>query len=219
VTGVVKACLVDVWQTILSGNFEARIASLTAYAGVDTEVWLAEWLRTAVERDRGNVSVADSVAQALLVCGVEPRPELIADLMRQDAEAMRETVRLYEDTVPFLASLRAQDILIALVSNCADTTRPVLDHLGVFPLVDATILSCEVRSAKPAPEIYLAALDQLGVAAADAVFIDDQHGFCAGAEAVGVRAIQITRHESPGLPAAAPDFPIVSTLLDAPRYF
>jgi len=219
VSGVVKACLVDVWQTILSGDFEARIASLTAYAGVDTEVWLAEWLSTAVERDRGNVSVTDSVAQALLVCGVEPRPELIADLMRYDADAMRETVRLYDDSVPFLASLRSQGILIALVSNCADTTRPVLDHLGVFPLVDAAILSCEVGSAKPSPEIYLAALDQLGVAATDAVFIDDQHGFCVGAEAVGVRAIQITRHGQDGLSANASDFPIVSTLLDAPRYF
>lgn len=213
-SAVVKACLVDVWQTILSGDFEARIASLTAYAGVDTEVWLAEWLSTAVERDRGDVSVADSVAQALLVCGVEPRPELIDELMRQDAEALRDTVRLYDDSVPFLADLRSRGILIALVSNCGDTTRPVLDHLGVFPLVDVTILSCEVRSAKPSPEIYLAALEALGVAAADAVFIDDQHGYCAGAEAVGVRAIQITRHESPGLPATAPDFPIVRSLLE-----
>ena len=213
-TAVVKACLIDVWQTILFGDFQARVESLTAYAGVDTEVWLAEWLRTAVERDRGEISVADSVAQALRVCGVEPRPELIADLMRQDAEEMRETVRLYDDSVPFLTSLRSKGILIALVSNCSDTTRPILDHLGVFPLVDAAILSCEVRSAKPSPEIYLAALEALGVAAADAVFIDDQHGYCAGAEAVGVRAIQITRHESPGLPATAPDFPIVRSLLE-----
>ena len=213
-TAVVKACLIDVWQTILFGDFQARVESLTAYAGVDTEVWLAEWLRTAVERDRGEISVADSVAQALRVCGVEPRPELIADLMRQDAEEMRETVRLYDDSVPFLTSLRSKGILIALVSNCSDTTRPILGHLGVFPLVDAAILSCEVRSAKPSPEIYLAALEALGVAAADAVFIDDQHGYCAGAEAVGVRAIQITRHESPGLPATAPDFPIVRSLLE-----
>jgi HAD superfamily hydrolase (TIGR01509 family) len=219
VTAVVKACLVDVWQTLLYGNFEARVESLTAYAGVDTEVWLAEWLGTAVDRDRGDLSVADSVAQALRICGVEPRPELIADLMRQDADAMRETVHLYDDAVPFLAELRSQGIAIALVSNCADTTRPVLDHLGVFPLVDASILSCEVRSAKPSPEIYLAALEALGVAAADAVFIDDQPGFCAGAAAVGVRAIQITRHESPGLPAHTADFPVVRTLLDVPQHF
>jgi HAD superfamily hydrolase (TIGR01509 family) len=219
VTAVVKACLVDVWQTLLYGNFEARVESLTAYAGVDTEVWLAEWLGTAVDRDRGDLSVADSVAQSLRICGVEPRPELIADLMRQDADAMRETVHLYDDAVPFLAELRSQGIAIALVSNCADTTRPVLDHLGVFPLVDASILSCEVRSAKPSPEIYLAALEALGVAAADAVFIDDQPGFCAGAAAVGVRAIQITRHESPGLPAHTADFPVVRTLLDVPQHF
>ncbi len=55
------------------------------------------------------------------------------------------------------------------------------------------MLSCEVGSAKPSPEIYVTALADLGVAAADAVFIDDQPTFCMGAEAVGVRPIQIAR--------------------------
>ena len=62
-----------------------------------------------------------------------------------------------------------------------------------MPLVDAVVLSCEVGSAKPSPEIYVTALADLGVAAADAVFIDDQPTFCMGAEAVGVRPIQIVR--------------------------
>ena len=87
---------------------------------------------------------------------------------------------------------------IALVSNCGDSTRALLDYLGVIPLADAVVLSCEVGSMKPSPDIYLTALDDLGVAAADAVMIDDQPGFCAGAEAVGVRAIQIVRPELDG---------------------
>ena len=72
-------------------------------------------------------------------------------------------------------------MLTALVSNCADTTRAQLDYLGVIPLVDAVVLSCEVGSMKPYPEIYVTALEELGVAAVDAVFIDDQPTFCVGA--------------------------------------
>jgi putative hydrolase of the HAD superfamily len=219
--GPVKACLVDVWQTMLFGNFEERVRVLADYAGVDPDAWIASWLRNAVERDRGTISIADSFTQTLLACGAKPTPGLVADLMRMDEEGMREYVRLYDDTVPFLTSLRSQGILIAIVSNCSETTRPLLEHLGVIPLADAVILSCEVGSAKPAPDIYVTALADLGVAAADAVFIDDNHSFCVGAEAVGVRPIQIARPDvdrhfaSP----ASSAFPIVATLLDAPRHF
>jgi HAD superfamily hydrolase (TIGR01509 family) len=217
--GGVKACLVDVWQTILSGDFQARVRILTDYAGVDADTWLAAWLGIAVERDRGTVSVADSFALTLRACGVEPRPELVADLMRMDIETMHTYIRLYDDTVPFFTRLRSQGILIALVSNCSETTRPLLEYLDVVRLADAVILSCEVRSAKPSPDIYLAALADLGVAAADAVFIDDQPSFCAGAEAVGVRAIQIARPDITPPTASDKVFPVVSTLLDAPRHF
>jgi len=73
------------------------------------------------------------------------------------------------------------------------------------------ILSCEVGSVKPSGEIYISALEELGVAAADAVMIDDQPGFCVGAEAVGVRAIQITRGDLDGQVSGA-GFPVVRSL-------
>jgi putative hydrolase of the HAD superfamily len=217
-TGTTRACLVDVWQTILGGDYRARVRHLADHAGVDVDTWLAAWLGIAVERDRGTMSVADSFAVTLRACGVEPKPDLVADLMRLDVETMRAYVRLYDDAVPFFTGLRDRGIAVALVSNCSETTRPLLEYLDVIRLTDAVVLSCEVRSAKPSPDIYLAALEDLGVAAVDAVFIDDQPTFCAGAEAVGVRAIQIARPDIAG-PAPSPAFPLVTTLLDAPRYF
>jgi putative hydrolase of the HAD superfamily len=210
---VVRACLVDVYETILNPDFSVRVAALTAFAGVDADVFLAEWLKTRTERDRGKLSVADSFAQTLLACGIEPKPELVDDLVRKDAELMREHCRLYDDTVPFLGRLRARGILIALVSNCGDTTRPLLEQLGVISLADSVILSCEIGSAKPSPEIYVSALEDLGVAATDAVMIDDQPSFCVGAEAVGVRAIQITRGDLDGQVSGS-GFPVVRSLLE-----
>ena len=90
----------------------------------------------------------------------------------------------------------------------------MLEYLGVIPLVDAVILSCEVGSMKPYPEIYVTALEELGVAAVDAVFIDDQPTFCVGAEAVGVRPIQIARGEASGY-VSQWNFPVVHSLFDA----
>jgi putative hydrolase of the HAD superfamily len=212
-----RACLVDVWDTILKPDFEDRLKALTAYAGVDAAAFLAQWLTTRADRDRGKLSVASSFARTLRGCGIDPRPELVSDLLRKDAELAREQVRLFDDTVPFLTELRSRGVLIALVSNCGDTTRPLLEELGVIALADSVTLSCEVGSAKPSPEIYVSALENLGVAAADAVMIDDQPSFCVGAEAVGVRAIQIARRDPDGQ-APKPGFPVVRSLFDAQRY-
>ena len=69
---------------------------------------------------------------------------------------------------------------------------------GIDRLADELVLSCEVRSAKPAAEIFRLALGRLGVRAEAAVFVDDQARFCAGSMAVGIRAAQIVRGELDG---------------------
>lgn len=212
---MVKACLIDVYDTILNSDFMPRVRALTAFAGVDVDVWLEEWMKTRTERDRGKLTVAGSFARTLRGVGLDPKPELVGEFVRMDSELMREHCRLYADTVPFLTGLRAQGTRIALVSNCGDTTRSLLDYLGIIPLADAVILSCEIGSIKPSPEIYACALEDLGVAATDAVFIDDQPGYCAGAEAAGVRAIQIARGDLDGQVAGSV-FPVARSLSDVP---
>jgi HAD superfamily hydrolase (TIGR01509 family) len=212
---MVRACLVDVYDTIVNSRFESRLRDVAAFAGVDPDAWLEGWLKTRTGRDLGTISVAGSVAQTLLACGIDPAPGLVDTLVRKDAELLREQVRVFDDSVPFLTGLRAGGRAIALVSNCGDTTRALLDYLGIIPLADAVVLSCEVGSMKPSPDIYLTALEDLGVVAADAVMIDDQPSFCVGAEAVGIRAIQIVRPELDGqVPRSA--FPLVRSLLEVP---
>ena len=214
-TAMVRACLVDVYDTILKSFFIDRITTLIEPLGVNVEDWLAEFEKTREDRDRGKITTADAFARALRGCGIEPADGQVDDLMRRDLDYTYAHTRLYDDTIPFLGWLRGQGLLIALVSNCADTTRGLLEHLGVIPLVDAVVLSCEVGSAKPSPEIYVTALADLGVAAADAVFVDDQPRFCMGAEAVGIRPIQIARDGVDVAGAGAGwDFPVVTSLLD-----
>jgi HAD superfamily hydrolase (TIGR01509 family) len=210
---VVRACLIDVYDTILKSQFAARMEALVEPLGIAAGDWLAEWDKMREDRDRGKLTIAASIARALPAFGIEPEPGLVADLSRRDVEFSRAHTRLCDDTVPFLEWLRAHGVLTALVSNCADTTRGQLDYLGILPLVDAVILSCEVGSMKPYPEIYVTALEELGVAAVDAVFIDDQPTFCVGAEAVGIRPIQIARAEANGY-VSQWNFPVIHTLFD-----
>jgi putative hydrolase of the HAD superfamily len=210
---VVRACLVDVYDTILKSHFVKRMESIVQPLGIGIGDWLAEWDKMREDRDRGKLTVAASIARTLSAFGIEPEPALVADLSRRDAESARTLTQVCDDTVPFLEWLRSRDVLTALVSNCADTTRAQLEYLGIVPLVDAVILSCEVGSMKPYPEIYVTALDELGVAAVDAVFIDDQPTYCVGAEAVGIRPIQIARGEAEGY-VSQWNFPVVHSLFD-----
>ena len=208
-----RACLIDVYDTILVSRFETRMEAIIAPLGIPLADWLAEWDKLREDRDRGRVTIAASLARTLPAFGIEPTPDLVADLARRDVEFSRASVRLCDDTVPFLQQLRSDGVLTALVSNCADTTRPQLAYLGVIPLVDAVVLSCEVGSMKPYPEMYATALDELGVAAVDAVFVDDQPTFCVGAEAMGIRPIQIARDSSEGY-VSKWNFPVVHSLFD-----
>lgn len=92
------------------------------------------------------------------------------------SEPMLEAVRL----------ARAGGTPTGLVSNSW-----VMDHYTdeIRALFDAIVISGEVHLHKPQPEIYLLAAEKLGVEPADCVFVDDLRENCAGAEAVGMRAI------------------------------
>jgi HAD superfamily hydrolase (TIGR01509 family) len=211
----VKACLIDVYDTILSSSYAERAAALAEASGIPLAQWSAAWLGIARERDDGTTTMAGAFARTLLSCGQDPDPALVDRLVALDAELIISRTSVCPDTVPFLEAVRADGIRVALVSNCAPNTRPMLAAKGLLDLADAAILSCEVGVAKPAPEIYQIALTELGVLAAEAIFLDDQPRFCEGAAAVGIRAIQVVR---PGVATrpADPRFSPVTSLADVP---
>jgi HAD superfamily hydrolase (TIGR01509 family) len=79
----------------------------------------------------------------------------------------------------------------ALLSNApSDLLRTILAENNVEWLFDQIIISSEVGHAKPDPEIFILALDRLGVRAQDAVFIDDNSMHTRAAAALGICGIQ-----------------------------
>jgi putative hydrolase of the HAD superfamily len=210
----VKACLVDVYDTILDSGLLERVVLIADIAGVPRPDWTRAWLGLHRERDTGALTVAGTFTRALEACGRDPDPALAEKLAAADAELLLARTSVYPDTIPFFEAVRARGIAVALVSNCGYSTRPMLAAKGLLGPVDAAVLSCEVGTAKPDPEIYRLALRSLGASAAEAVFFDDQPGYCAGAEALGIRPIQVLR---PGVSTPRPDsrYTSVTSLADA----
>ena len=188
-----EVCLVDVYDTLLSCDFAAHRTELPALAGVSQDAWAEGYGQVGAALGLGQLTKAEGFGRILTACGVEARPGLVRALVDKDRDLLLASARLYEDALPFLEALRSGGIRIAVVSNCSEHTRDLLEEVGVAALADTLVLSYEVGAAKPAPEIFTCALDRLGVTAPSTLFVDDQASFCAGGAALGIGAVQIVR--------------------------
>ena len=92
----------------------------------------------------------------------------------------------YDDAVPVLAELRRRGLRIVVLSNIGIDIRDCLRREGLADLLDGVVLSFEVGAVKPAPEIFLRALELLEVPASQALMVGDSWRADAGAAAVGI---------------------------------
>jgi len=198
-----QACLVDAYDTIVTCDFSVLRREMAALAEVTEETWQQHYGQLSPLLSDGRMSKAQAFGQLLRMLGRPPRAELVREMVRVDQELLLANTRLFDDALPFLDSLRARGVMVAIVSNCTENTRPTLVALGVDTRADALVLSCEVGSAKPKAEIFRYALGRLGVPARAAVFVDDQAGYCAGSVALGINTVQIVRGELDGKAPAA----------------
>ena len=179
-------------------DFTAHRTELPAMAGIAANAMDTEFKRLEPAVTDGRLSLSEAYARILRACGREAEPGLVDSVADKSRELLLTSARLYDDVLPFLRTLRSCGVRTAIVSNCDENTRDLLVELGVAALADDLVLSCEVGAAKPAGAIFHLALDQLGVAAGAAVFVDDQPLYCAGAAALGISAVQIVREENDG---------------------
>jgi len=103
--------------------------------------------------------------------------------------AARNEVECYADVLPALTHLAARFPLVSLTNGNADIERIGIAHLFRF-----SISSRECGVAKPAPEIFYAACDRLGLAPHAVLHVgDDPDLDVAGARAAGLRTAWINR--------------------------
>jgi epoxide hydrolase-like predicted phosphatase len=84
---------------------------------------------------------------------------------------------------------------IGLISNAWSGLRPWIEKQKFEDVFDVMIISAEIGVMKPDPRIYQAALEQLGVAPAESIFIDDFVQNVEGARQVGMNAIHFTTYD------------------------
>jgi HAD superfamily hydrolase (TIGR01509 family) len=118
----------------------------------------------------------------------------------------RDTNRAFADRMPlrdgvgeFLSAARADGLRLAVASGATrDWVSEHLERVGVSGLF-AVVSALDGHRPKPAPDVYLAALDALGVPASDTVAFEDSPTGVAAAVAAGLRCIAVPNEVTSGL--------------------
>jgi HAD superfamily hydrolase (TIGR01509 family) len=110
-----------------------------------------------------------------------------------------------------LDALRSRGIKTGVVANSwpepARLLRRDAETFGLADLLDVQVYSSEVGARKPAPEIFLHALTELGVDPLDAMFVGDRlETDVQGAARVGMTTVQALWFEADDSPGIEPDF-------------
>jgi beta-phosphoglucomutase len=121
------------------------------------------------------------------------------DLLKQEAVALPGAKEL-------LAALHAAGYRQALGSSAPPANLEVIIQLlGIAPYLDAVVSGEQVARGKPAPDIFLAGAERLGITPAHCLVIEDAPAGVAAAHAGGMRCLAVRRAgqpDAPGLEAA-----------------
>jgi len=112
--------------------------------------------------------------------------------------------RLDEELVALIRELRERGLRTALLSNHPSNLPDLLRRVGVEDVFDEVVVSALEGIAKPDPALYRRALERLGVAPEEAVFVDDQRANIEAARHLGIVSIRFrgVRHLRRALAAA-----------------
>lgn len=136
----------------------------------------------------------DVVRQTFLAADSARRPDDLEACFTELFEhfARAEAWRARPGAAAALRGLRGDGRATAVVSNFDRRLRGILEGLGLAPLLDAVVLPSDAGAAKPDAAIFALALERLGVAASEALFVgDDAQRDLAGARAAGLRAVAV----------------------------
>jgi len=102
------------------------------------------------------------------------------------AADFRSWLSINPGTIEVLADLKAGGTRLALLSNAGPDFGSYFRHGPLGDFFAACYVSGELKLLKPHPEIFQHVLDDLGISAVGAVFVDNVEANVRGAQALGI---------------------------------
>jgi pyrophosphatase PpaX len=122
----------------------------------------------------------------------ERRQELVDAYKVYYRAHMDERTHLFEGVKWLLDALAVKNIQMAAVTNKGSRgVHHAFDKFDLGKYFSAAITADDVTKGKPDPEGILAALNQLGVSAEEALFVGDSHSDILAAKGAGVKSVLV----------------------------
>lgn len=195
-----RAVLLDALGTLL--RFEAPVPRLRVELrerhGIDvTEADAGRAVQAEIAYYRANLHRgvdATGLADLRRDCAEVVRRELAVEEDVHDALLAAIVFTPFEEVLDTLRRLRAAGARLVVASNWDVSLHEALERTGLRELVDGAVSSAEAGSAKPAPEVFLRALEIAGAEPGEALHAgDDLEADLGGATALGIDAVLVVR--------------------------
>jgi HAD superfamily hydrolase (TIGR01509 family) len=173
-----RVLLLDVMDTLVRDPFYEVVP---AFFGMSLDELIAQKDPDAWPRfERGEIDHAEMMAT------------FFADRRRFDHAAFAASVQGAYAFLPgvevMLAELAARGVAMYALSNYPTWSEWIEEKLGLGRFLDWRFVSWRTGTRKPAAEAYRRPLRELGVAAAECLFVDDRASNCDAAREEGMRA-------------------------------
>lgn len=194
VTFDVGGTLIEPWPSL--GHVYADVAARNGIPDLSPAELQIRFATAFRKRSR---SIHSGVEWAVIVdetfAGLTPRPPsetFFPELYERFASA--SAWRIYDDVWPALQAMAGRGLRLGVISNWDDRLRRLLEALDLARCFEVIVISCEVGTSKPSPEIFAEAVKRLGVPAMQILHVGDSRAMdFEGACSAGLSAVQIAR--------------------------
>ena len=183
-----KAVILDYGQVMARCPTEQEFARMAKMFHASFDSFYELWEASRGPYDRGDLTAEEY--------WLKLAAETNSSLTREQIEILREVeIEVWAHAIPdmlhWLSQLQTAGFKTALLSNMpVDLMQYVLANFRWMDGFTFKTFSCAVRLLKPDPAIYEHTLRGLGVAAQEALFVDDREPNIQAARALGMSAIQ-----------------------------
>jgi putative hydrolase of the HAD superfamily len=167
----IRAVVFDYGNVLCHEHLDSDLQAMASCLGSELPEFKAAYWHFRLDFDAGAFTGQRYFTLIAEQCAVPITPEKIKQCVELDNIGWS---RPNHPMVEWAIRLRENGITTAILSNMPLDFRDYLPNISWLPQFDHYTLSCEVKSVKPAPEIYHHCLNGLGVEPEHVLFIDDR---------------------------------------------
>jgi putative hydrolase of the HAD superfamily len=210
----IKAVILDYGKVLVRSPTPQEFSRMAEVLNVDFELFYKLWEASRGDYDRSDLTAEEYWLKLAAQCNTSADDKQIDILRKLEVEIWVHADPMMLD---WLSRIHAAGIKTALLSNMpTDLMTHVLNNLPWMQRFTFKTFSAEVRLIKPDPAIYKQTLEGLGVAAPEALFVDDRENNVQAARALGMHAIEFHSVEQLRRDLEKLGFPVLPTAAEKP---